>query len=183
MHSTTLLLILSWLFYFLTHSLLASISVKDFVASKYPKAMPYYRLTFNILAVLFLALPLWAMLNGGGDWLWQWTGYWSWFAHTIALLSIVGFIWSLKYYDMSEFFGFRQLSNQVTSVDDQEQFHLSPFHRWVRHPWYFFALLFIWARDMNEAMLVSAIMMTFYFLIGSRLEDRKLIRYHGERYR
>ena len=145
--------------------------------------MPYYRLTFNILAVLFLALPLWAMLNGGGDWLWQWTGYWSWFAHTIALLSIVGFIWSLKYYDMSEFFGFRQLSNQVTSVDDQEQFHLSPFHRWVRHPWYFFALLFIWARDMNEAMLVSAIMMTFYFLIGSRLEDRKLIRYHGERYR
>ena len=183
MHSTTLLLILSWLFYFFIHSLLASISVKDFVASKYPKAMPYYRLTFNILAVLFLALPLWAMQNWSGDWLWQWVGYWSWFAHTIALLAIVCFIWSLKYYDMSEFFGFRQLSNQVTSVDDQEQFHLSPFHRWVRHPWYFFALLFIWARDMNEAMLVSAIMMTLYFVIGSRYEDRKLIRYHGERYR
>jgi protein-S-isoprenylcysteine O-methyltransferase Ste14 len=28
----------------------------------------------------------------------------------------------------------------------------------------------------------AAILMTFYFVIGSRLEERKLLRYHGEIY-
>ena len=36
---------------------------------------------------------------------------------------------------------------------------------------------------MSAAWLVSAIALTLYFLIGSRLEERKLLVYHGERYR
>jgi protein-S-isoprenylcysteine O-methyltransferase Ste14 len=36
---------------------------------------------------------------------------------------------------------------------------------------------------MHAAMLLSAVMMTLYFFIGSRFEERKLIRYHGEQYR
>lgn len=101
----------------------------------------------------------------------------------LSTFAIGGFLWSLKYYDGSEFLGFRQLSQRITSVDDQERFQLSPLHRWVRHPWYFFALLLIWTRDMNAALLISSCMITGYFVIGSRLEERKLIRYHGQRYR
>ena len=177
------LLTFSWLIYFLIHSLLASIYVKNFVASRYPDAMPYYRLTFNLLAILLLVVPLGLTLIWPGEWLWRWSGIINWLAIGISVLAFTGFLWSLKFYDTSEFLGFRQLSEQNTSVDDQEQFQLSPLHRWVRHPWYFFALLLIWTRDMNESMLVSAIMMTLYFIIGSRYEERKLIRYHGERYR
>ena len=182
MSSLSLPLILSWLFYFLAHSLLASISAKEFVASRFPGFMPFYRLTYNILAVLLLLVPLGIMLRFEGEWLWRWSGIFSWVSFAISLLAIMGFILSLRYYDMNEFFGFRQISEQVQSVDDQEQFYLSPLHRWVRHPWYFFALLVIWTRDMNEAMLISAIMMTLYFVIGSKLEDRKLTRYHGDIY-
>jgi len=36
---------------------------------------------------------------------------------------------------------------------------------------------------MNLAMLISSVMMTLYFVIGSWFEERKLVRYHGERYR
>lgn len=32
-------------------------------------------------------------------------------------------------------------------------------------------------------MLVSALIMTTYFIVGSKLEERKLISYHGECYR
>lgn len=182
MSSLALPLILSWLLYFVAHSLLASISAKEFVASRFPKAMPYYRLTYNILAVVLLFVPLGIMLRFEGEWLWRWSGIFSWMSITFTVVALVGFFWSSKYYDMGEFLGFRQMSEQVASVDDQEQFYLSPFHRWVRHPWYFFALLLIWTRDMNEAMLISAIMMTLYFIIGSRYEDKKLIRYHGDIY-
>lgn len=182
MSSLALPLIFSWLFYFLAHSLLASISAKEFIACRFPGVMPFYRLTYNILAVVLLLIPLAIMYRFEGEWLWRWSGIFGWISIVISLLAIAGFLWSLRYYDMDEFLGVRQMSEQINSVDDQEQFYLSPLHRWVRHPWYFFALLLIWTRDMNEAMLISAIMMTLYFVIGSKLEDRKLVRYHGDIY-
>jgi len=181
--SQTLLLILSWLAYFSLHSLLASIGVKQYVASRWPRAMPAYRLGFNLLAVVLLAVPLGLTLNYSGPWLWRWSGFASYVALVLAAAAVVGFLWSLKYYDGSEFLGLRQIKERNASVDDQEQFQLSPLHRWVRHPWYFFALVVIWTRDMNAAMLITAILMTLYFVIGSRLEERKLLRYHGEIYR
>jgi protein-S-isoprenylcysteine O-methyltransferase Ste14 len=183
MNTDLLLLAISWLGYFFIHSLLASIRFKQFVASHWPGAMPAYRLGYNVLAVLLLLVPLWLTLTSSGRWLWQWNGVGMWLANGLAILALIGFIWSLKHYDGSEFIGLRQLSQRITEVDDQEQFQLSPLHRWVRHPWYFFGLLLIWTRDMNAGMLLSAIMMTLYFVIGSRLEERKLIRYHGEKYR
>lgn len=179
----TVLLILSWLIYFLIHSVLASITTKALLASRFPEAMPYYRLTYNLLAVLLLLVPLGLTYSWTGDWLWRWTGVWNGLSIGISLLAMLGFVWSLKFYDSREFLGFRQISEHIMSVEDQERFHLSPLHRWVRHPWYFFALLLIWTRDMNGAMLISSIMMTLYFVIGSGFEERKLIRYHGERYR
>jgi protein-S-isoprenylcysteine O-methyltransferase Ste14 len=178
-----LLLILSWLAYFILHSLLASIWVKQYVASRWPRAMPGYRLVFNILAVLLLAVPLGLTLNGSGPWIWRWSGLASAVVVVLAAAAVVGFVWSLKFYDGSEFLGLRQLRERNTSVNDQEQFQLSPLHRWVRHPWYFFALVIIWTRDMNLEMLITAILLTVYFIIGSRLEERKLLLYHGEIYR
>ena len=52
----------------------------------------------------------------------------------------------------------------------------------MRHPWYFFALVILWTRDMNGAMLLSVVAITIYFVIGSRLEEQKLIAYHGPVY-
>jgi protein-S-isoprenylcysteine O-methyltransferase Ste14 len=179
----TQLIILSWLVYFGLHSLLASIRVKQYVASRWPRAMPAYRLMFNLLAVVLLAVPLWLTLNAPGPWLWRWSGVAFFIVNVLALAAVAGFLWSLKFYDTGEFLGLRQLREGNDSVDDQEQFRLSPLHRWVRHPWYFFALVIIWTRDMNSAMLITAIIMTLYFIIGSRLEEEKLIRYHGEVYR
>ena len=178
-----LLLILSWCAYFALHSLLASIEVKQFVAARWPRAMPAYRLAFNGLAVLLLAVPLWLTLTASGPWLWRWSGPASYVAITLSATAVAGFLWSLKYYDLREFLGLRQFGEGNASVDDQEQFQLSPLHRWVRHPWYFFALVVIWTRDMNTAMLITAIIMTLYFIFGSRLEEQKLLRYHGEVYR
>jgi hypothetical protein len=36
---------------------------------------------------------------------------------------------------------------------------------------------------MDPAFLATAAMITLYFLLGSRLEERKLVVYHGEVYR
>lgn len=177
------LLALAWLFYFLVHTLLASLGAKRWVAARHPVWMPAYRLLFNLQAVFLLLPPLWLTYSYEGELLWAWRGTWFWVANGLAALAAAGFLWSLRWYDGQEFLGLRQWRARETSVEDQERLHLSPLHRWVRHPWYFLGLLIIWTRDMNAAWLLTAVFASAYLWIGSRFEERKLLVYHGEAYR
>ena len=180
--SQALMVIGAWLSYFLLHSLLASLAAKRLVARRWPGLMPAYRLFFNTLAMLLLIPPLWLTYRWDGPWLWRWEGPWWWLANGLALLALALFWWSLRWYDSGEFIGLRQWRRQERRVEDQERFHVSPLHRWVRHPWYSLGLVLVWTRDMNLALLWTAILITLYFVVGSRLEERKLMTYHGRAY-
>jgi protein-S-isoprenylcysteine O-methyltransferase Ste14 len=177
------LLSLCWIGYFALHSALASLVVKRRVAAGWPNLMPYYRLLFNILASLLILPILWLTYHDPEPTLWRWQGIAAWLANGLALAAILGFWLSLKSYDMQEFLGLRQLQLQVRKVEDQEHFHLSPFHRFVRHPWYFFGLVLVWTRDMSMTTLVSSAFISLYFVAGSWLEEQKLLVYHGDVYR
>lgn len=172
-----------WLAYFALHSLLASLAVKRWVAMRWPAFMPAYRLAFNAVAVILLLPILWLIAAQPWPSVWHWHGVGKWAANVLSGLALAGFVWSLKYYDMQEFLGLKQWRGQMTVPEDQEHLCISPMHRLVRHPWYFFAMVLLWARDMNAAQLLSTVLATAYFAIGSRLEERKLLIYHGERYR
>lgn len=176
-------LVAAWLGYFIIHSVLASLMVKNWVAHRWPRLMPWYRLFFNVVATVLLVVPLYLTWAIGGESLFAWKGLWWWLGNGLALAAVAGFIYSLRHYDGSEFLGLRQLRDGERRVEDQERFRISPLHRHVRHPWYFLGLILIWTRDMTAAMLVSAIMMTLYFILGSWLEERKLLAYYGEAYR
>lgn len=177
------LLSFCWMAYFVLHSLLASLAVKRRVAASWPNLMPYYRLMYNVLASLLLLPILWLSYHDSEPMLWRWQGIAAWLANGLALAAIFGFWLSLKSYDMQEFLGFRQLQIPVLKVEDQERFQLSPFHRFVRHPWYLFGLVLIWTRDMSVTTLLSSMLITLYFVFGSWLEEKKLLVYHGDIYR
>ena len=177
------LLAFCWIGYFALHSALASLAVKRRVAATWPQLMPYYRLAFNMLASLLILPILWLTYHEPGPMLWRWQGAAAWLANGLALAALIGFWLSLKSYDMQEFLGLRQLQLHIRKVEDQEHFHLSTFHRYVRHPWYFFGLVLIWTRDMNATTLLSGVFITLYFVIGSRMEEKKLLVYHGDTYR
>jgi len=176
-------LAVGWIAYFALHSALASLWLKRAVAARWPRWFPGYRLAFNGLAVA-LILPLLVLTLGhDGPLLWEWRGAWRWLGDGLAALAVLGFVWSLRVYDSGEFLGLRQWRAGEQRVEDQERFHISPLHRFVRHPWYSLGLVILWTRDMDAARLLAATLATGYVLIGMRLEERKLIAYHGERYR
>lgn len=177
------LLAFSWFVYFFLHSVLASLTLKQWVASRWPALFPGYRVCFNVLSVLLIVPVLYLMYSSKGGALWAWRGEWAYVANAIALLAVLGFMWSMKFYDGMDFLGLRQLKSAEKNVHGSEKLCLSPLHRFVRHPWYFFALVIIWTRDMDSAFLVSAVCMTIYFFAGSWLEERKLVLAHGEAYR
>lgn len=178
------LLILFWLVYFVVHSALASFRLKRWFARRFPEGTPFYRAGFNFVSLVLLLPILWQMQRHPGPLWWAWHGWAAWLGNGLALAAIGGFIVSLRHYDGQEFLGLAQLrAAREMTIDGSEQFRISPFHRVVRHPWYSFSLVIIWTRDMNEAMVVSAVLLTLYFVIGSRLEEKKLIACHGDVYR
>lgn len=176
-------LALLWLCYFSIHSLLASLKAKRWIANRGPDLMPWYRIMFNMVAIALVVIPLTVAFRLRSTPLWEWDGVGFIVANGIALLAVAGFIWSLRSYDGSEFTGLRQLREGRRSVEDQEHFFISPLHRFVRHPWYALILVILWTRDMDSASLVTTIAITAYFIVGSRLEEQKLLVYHGEVYR
>jgi protein-S-isoprenylcysteine O-methyltransferase Ste14 len=53
----------------------------------------------------------------------------------------------------------------------------------IRHPWYAGLVLLLWARDLDIAGLVVSSVLTVYILIGTLLEERKLVHEFGDAYR
>ena len=76
-----------WIGYFALHSALASLVVKRRVAAAWPNLMPYYRLTFNMVASLLILPILWLTYHEPGPVLWRWQGVAAWLAGMSGLSS------------------------------------------------------------------------------------------------
>ncbi len=181
--SSLLLLSLAWLVYGSLHSLLASRTVKARCQALLPALMPGYRAAYNLLALLTLLPPLWLLWRHPGPWLWRWQGWSAWLMNGAGLVAVALLVAGPGSYDLKEFLGIRQLLDRRHSGGDQDALRISVLHRYVRHPWYALSLVILWTRGMNAALLVSACWITAYFLLGSRLEERKLIGRFGQAYR
>jgi protein-S-isoprenylcysteine O-methyltransferase Ste14 len=174
-------LALGWIFYAALHSLLADLRVKAAVTARLPGFAAWYRLAYNGVA-LITALPLlWLMRAMPGPELWAWSGAFAWLGNGLAVAALFGAMQSSKAYAMNDFLGLGVLGGDKDI--ERDVFRLSAPHRFVRHPWYSFGLVIVWTRDMNAAMLVSALAITLYFVAGSWLEEQKLIAIHGDTYR
>jgi len=171
------LLAFLWFLYFALHSFTASHWLKQRVAERYQAINRHYRLIYVVVACVTLIPPVGLMWMLAGEPLWAWRGPAFWTANGLALLALAGFWHSTRVYDMDAFFGLKAGPTEQTSL------RLSPAHRFVRHPWYFYGLIIIWTRDMDAARLTSAVCLTLYILAGSRLEDRKLLIEYGSAYR
>jgi protein-S-isoprenylcysteine O-methyltransferase Ste14 len=167
---------LAWSAYGVLHSWLASASLKRRIANRWPGAARAYRLIFNVLAVLLVLPPLWLTWRYTGPLVIAWSPWLSW---PTAAATVIGYLWSMRWYDGMDFMGLRQ----IRSGHAPEHFIISPMHRWVRHPWYSLGLLYLWTRDLNAGWLIAVIAITLYLIVGARLEEQKLIAAFGDAYK
>ncbi|WP_243305280.1 methyltransferase family protein [Geothrix oryzisoli] len=178
-----MLLSFAWIAYAALHSGLASLGLKRAVAAHLPRLVPAYRLVYNLVASLAL-LPIFGLVvDRPGVWLWRWKGPGAWVMNGLALVAAGILVAWPAGYDLGEFLGWRQLRTRRGMAEDLEPFRISTLHRFVRHPWYSLFLVILWTRDMNAARLVSAGWITVYFIVGSWLEERKLLARFGVAYR
>ncbi len=180
--STTHFFLLSglWIGYFLIHSILASHRFKAWFNKRYHHLAHTYRLIYNLSSAALLLPMMYFIYFVPSEQIITWPPPVSYVANLIALIAMMGFIYSFKFYGGMDFSGINQFKNKTNH--ETGDFVISPLHRYVRHPWYLFALMIIWTRDMNAHFLISACWMTAYFFIGSYFEEQKLQRQFGERY-
>lgn len=175
-----LAIVLAWGVYGALHSWFAGTALKARVERRWPALSPAYRLLFNGQALILLIPPLWLTWTYPGAPLWHWPGWIAWPAVVVA---VAGYLWSLRWYDGMDFIGLRQWRNRNNPDGWRDQLVLSPLHRFVRHPWYSLGLLYLWTRDLNAGWLVAVLAVSVYLVVGSRLEEGKLIAVFGESYR
>ena len=53
----------------------------------------------------------------------------------------------------------------------------------VRHPWYLAVFILLWASDQNAATIIVNLVLSAYLIVGTLLEERKLILEFGDKYR
>jgi protein-S-isoprenylcysteine O-methyltransferase Ste14 len=161
-----LILAASWLLFAISHSLLVGTTLNRLFGR-------YSRLVFNCLAVVIVLLPFAISAQLPAYLLWDEPEWLGWIRHGVSVVVALAFFHTLKFYSLPGFLGLKAETWALT---------FSPWHRWVRHPWYFLALILIWTHTMTETWLVTALCITLYLVIGSRIEEKRILRYHPDSY-
>jgi protein-S-isoprenylcysteine O-methyltransferase Ste14 len=162
------------------HSLLASMGFKNLVRGtlRYG-SMRFYRLLYNIFAVVSFAPILYLMVFLPDRALYQVPAPWKYLMLAGQGLSALLLLIAVLQTDLLSFAGLRQL------IEEEKTGNLvtGGLYRYVRHPLYTFSLSSLWlSPSMSLNLFLVYAGLTIYVLIGIFFEERKLLREFGQAY-
>jgi protein-S-isoprenylcysteine O-methyltransferase Ste14 len=136
----------------------------------------YYRLIYNGFALVTLVPVALYAHSLRAEPLFSWHGYWRLGQVLLLAASLFLFLAGGRHYDGWSFLGLRQLRNRSSCVGLTETCGLntSGILGVVRHPWYAGGMMIIWARDLDLSAIITNLILTGYFMVGTLLEERKL---------
>jgi len=164
------------------HSLLAALGTKKWIRQTFGRRIcRFYRLIYVAVAILTL-IPILAMLALLPQRvLWIIPPPWIYMTLVIQFLAVLGIMTTVLQTNVWTFVGIRQLENP--KAEQESEFVRKGFYRIVRHPMYFFSIIFFWLFPyMTDLVLAFIIASTLYFLIGSIPEEQKLREIYGDAY-
>ncbi|WP_247236538.1 isoprenylcysteine carboxylmethyltransferase family protein [Telluribacter sp. SYSU D00476] len=178
-----LFIVAAWLVFGVLHSLMASKRVKEWVRLKMVSFYHYYRLLYNLLALLTFGLVLGAHRSAPAEYLWVPYGWMSYLGATVILLGLVVIGMAVRQYDLSEFTGLDVFRKSHAS--SASSLIRSGILRYVRHPLYSGTILisiglFLFTPTISNSLL--ALFTMLYIRIGIYFEEKKLIDTYGETY-
>ena len=182
-----LALIILWSIWCAIHSGMISLTVNEYLKNRLGSYYKFYRLFYNLVALTTLIPLILYSLSLKGLVLFRWEGHMT--IVQIALLIIVMslFISGGLKYDMLQFLGIRQIKSgkSHSTLSKSGDIDTSGILSLTRHPWYLAAIIFVWIdyREMYVSTLIVNIILTIYLVIGTALEERKLIIELGDNYR
>ena len=182
-----MLLSLLWISYCAIHSALISIMVMNFFKKFLGKKYRFYRLFFNTFSIAAL-VPL-LMYSYSARWntelIITWNGGMVIIQYGLIALAAILALAGARHYSLLQFLGIQQIlqGRSGAAMTESGEFDSSGVLGIVRHPWYVAVFIFLWAHDLNLAQITVNMILSVYLVIGTLLEERKLIFEFGDKYR
>ncbi|KAA9040864.1 isoprenylcysteine carboxylmethyltransferase family protein [Ginsengibacter hankyongi] len=175
-----LVLALSWIAYFILHSVLASTKVKIYVKQVSTKFYRYYRLIYTLFATISLIFILWFQYSFKSPLLLN-----SLMLKYISFLLLVIPGFAIMFVSIFKYFKLLSGIRSIYLATPPAELKLNGIHKYVRHPLYLGTLLFVWGLFfifpfLNNLIAVVAI--TMYVLVGIKFEEKKLVKEFGKDY-
>jgi len=171
-----------------THSLLASLKVKNKLAEWLGSKIAFYRFFYNIISVISLAI-IYELSPRPDIIIYDLPNPFDLIILVPQFISLIGAIWSFRYFSTKEFLGIAQVRRYLNNnylpeeLDEQMSFRIEGPYCYCRHPVYFFSIMFLIFRPVMDLFyIIFLICVIVYFWIGSIYEEKKLVEIFGSDY-
>ena len=178
------LLIAGWILWCILHSLLITQRINRWVREQGGLIQGSYRIIYSLFSFFSLIPLIWYLYSLPQEVIFTWSG-WLRIPQGILLL-YAGLMCYAGYqvYDMKYLIGIRQWqSYKGNAVLSSLPFRCEGVLAYVRHPWYSSGFPILWAvAPITDVNLPVRIILTLYLIIGTLLEERKLVQESGQLY-
>jgi protein-S-isoprenylcysteine O-methyltransferase Ste14 len=170
-----------WLSFGLVHSLLARTSTKRLLQPLFGRS---YRFSYNLFSALHIGLVIIGgqLVLGQNSVKFELGNEFTFLAAACQLTGGIVLVLSLTQYDLGRFSGVTQLFRDNDSGSDEELLHITGMHRYVRHPLYLGAYLYLLGGAVSGFGLQTALWGCLYLWIGTWFEERSLVNQYGSAY-
>jgi protein-S-isoprenylcysteine O-methyltransferase Ste14 len=177
--------VLGWVLWCTIHSTLISITVTEYMKRKLGDGYRFYRLFYNVASVATLIPLIYYSHMIREAPVFHWEGALTIVQILLLAASIGLFVVGGRHYSWKQFSGIAQIraGRAHGSLARGDSFVVSGVHRIIRHPWYLGGILIVWAQDLSVPTILINMVISVYFIVGSFLEERKLVREFGDQYR
>ena len=180
-----LVLSLLWVGYCALHSFLISIRFTNFITRLLKNYYAFYRLFYVLFSLVLLVLLINFTSQLDNEIIISYNSPWSIIRYILMYGSLLAFFWAFFFnYDSLSFFGIRQILNfgKVKEVNPSDEIKRNGLLGLIRHPMYFCLIIYLWSQTFKKIDIIVNALLTIYVIIGTLLEEKKLVLEFGDAY-
>jgi methanethiol S-methyltransferase len=174
-----------WIAYCLLHSFLISTSFTGFMIRLLKNYYAFYRIFFVFISLVLIISLINYMDRFDNNIIITYVPPLNVIRYIFILGSLLIFFWAFFFnYDSLSFFGIRQILNlrKTEKISPSKDLKRNGLLGVVRHPMYFALIVYLWCQTFTVAGIIINIILTTYAIIGTMLEEKKLILEFGDTY-
>ncbi len=174
-----------WIAYCVLHSYLISISFTNLMIRFLKKYYAFYRVFYVLISLILLILLINYTAHLDNKIIFVYEFPLNIVRYVLISGSLITFFWAFFFcYDPLSFFGIRQIMNFVKTkkMNQPMEIKRNGLLGIVRHPMYFALIVYLWCQTFRVADIFINAILTIYVIIGTKLEERKLVLEFGEAY-
>ena len=175
-----------WAGYCFLHSFLISVRFTNYLTRVLKNYYSFYRLFYALISLVLLVWVINYTAPLDTTIIITYVPPWSIIRQVTMWGSLLMFFWAFFFnYDSLSFFGIRQILNfkKLKTTNPSEEIKKNGLLAVTRHPMYLALIIYLWSQTFRVADIVVNIVLTIYVIIGTVLEEKKLVLEFGDAYR